>query len=286
MSDIWSNLGTDIQTNVGTGWLYHKDGEVHGPIPLERLVDKLANGDITLKTPVAKEGGDFHPAGQVAALEAHMDTVRRGMKKRNAARMRKLLLLLGIPALAAIGVGAFFVKEEIQRKEEERLAELAKLEDEKKKEQEKIDSLLNSGQPDLVALVSLGDVSEMKVGKSSKRKPSSKSSGDAKEESDTSISSCARSTQQIYGVLAKHIARLNVCVEDEKKRDTQGLLPGTLPLEFVVTPTGKITEFGIADRHYRTGPMNNCMIKAFRLIKFPSADGSNCPVTIPIKIRG
>ncbi len=30
--------------------------------------------------------------------------------------------------------------------------------------------------------------------------------------------------------------------------------------------------------------MDNCKIKVYRRVKYPSATGSNCPVTIPIKI--
>ncbi len=94
---------------------------------------------------------------------------------------------------------------------------------------------------------------------------------------------CKLSEGDIFGTLKKQLAKINVCVEDEKGRDAANL-PPTLELEFVVKPTGAVTEFHINDRHYRTGPMNNCMIKAFNTIHFPESTGTNCPVTIPIKI--
>jgi hypothetical protein len=76
-----------------------------------------------------------------------------------------------------------------------------------------------------------------------------------------------------------------VCVEDEKKRDTQGLLPPTLVLDFVVRASnGTVSDFFIDNRHYRAGPLNNCFVKVFRTIRFRSSGGSNCPVRLPIKI--
>ena len=98
------------------------------------------------------------------------------------------------------------------------------------------------------------------------------------------MQSCKLTQQDIFGTLRSALGKLNVCVEDEKKRDTQGLLPAALELGFVVKPNGKVVDFAINDRHYRTGPLNNCMIKAFNTITFPGSTGANCPITIPIKI--
>jgi hypothetical protein len=98
------------------------------------------------------------------------------------------------------------------------------------------------------------------------------------------VASCKLSQQDIFGTLRKSLAKINVCVEDEKSRDKEGLLPPTLELSFVVQTSGKVVDFEIEDRHYKKGPMNNCMIKAFQTITFPSSNGANCPVSIPIKI--
>ena len=86
--------------------------------------------------------------------------------------------------------------------------------------------------------------------------------------------------------IQRKIDAVKSMIQDEKSRDTQGLLPGTLTLEFVVLPDGKVVEFAVENRHYRTGPMRNCMLKVFRLMRFPGVGGSNCPVSIPIKIGG
>ena len=59
-------------------------------------------------------------------------------------------------------------------------------------------------------------------------------------------------------------------------------LKAKIEIEFVVRPEGKVVDFGVNDRHYRTGILKNCMTKVFNRIRYPSVGGSNCPVTIPI----
>jgi hypothetical protein len=291
MANIWSNVGNDLSPR-GEEWLYRVGGEIHGPVPKQVIVDKLIKGELTVKSHVAREGGDFHPIGEVAAFEASLEEVKRALAKRAASKTRKVVVL-AILALGAIGggVGVFLKKQMEEKAKENAIAAEAK-----KKELDaaagEAEELIKGTKTELVALVSLGDISEMKVG--SEKKPSSSPGTKSKPgtapgtttSGNLEMASCARSQTEIFGVLGKHLAKINVCVQDEKARDTQGLLPSTLPLEFVVRPDGKVVDFEIGHRAYRTGPMKNCMLKAFQLIKFDTAGGSNCPVEIPIKIGG
>ena len=284
MSDIWSNVSGNIGPQ-GSDWLYQMDGQVRGPISKDAIVTKLMAGEISLETKVAREGSDdFHPVVQVAAFSEDMGKVKRALGKAESRKARKVwLITILVVALAGSGFGYYF-KLETEKKKAENARHIAAAEEKRKAEEREMHELLNQ-KSELVALVSLGDIQSMEVGGKKKVRPKKSGKPGAKEaEPAQMVSQCSRGTQEIYSVLGKNLAKINICVEDEKKRNAN--LPGTLTLSFVAVPDGSVSEFEIEDRHFRTGPMRNCMLKAFRTIRFPKADGSNCPVTIPIKIGG
>ena len=55
------------------------------------IVDSLVDGTIDLKTPVAREGGDFFPIAKVAAFEDALPQIKKANKKRNAKKVMRLL---------------------------------------------------------------------------------------------------------------------------------------------------------------------------------------------------
>lgn len=294
MSDIWSGVSSAIPQNDGE-WLYRVGEEVRGPVPFESVVSKLLSGELTPKTMVAREGGEWHPIAQVAAFEPHVAIYQENVTKKSAAIAKRIALALGILVLIAAGIAAYFLLGENEHKAV--LAEVAqrRSEEELDRQRHAFESMPKMG---LVALVSLGTEQDVKIkkktttgggkktGKSGgKSGLSGSGEGGSSSEEDDMVMSCKLSQSAIFGTLNKHLAKINVCVEDEKTRDAVNL-PNQLELEFVVKPTGTVSDFHVNDRHYRTGPMNNCMIKAFNTIKFPESDGTNCPVTIPIKIGG
>jgi hypothetical protein len=283
MSDIWSGIGVEISRSEGE-WLYRAGGEVHGPVPLKSVVNKLLAGEIDLDTPVAREGGEFHPISRVAAFSQHIPQAKKMAAKRRAAKVRKVLALVGVVILLAAGGAGYFVWKKVQvaqarqaQLEKERLAEAERI----KKEREKL------GELKLVALVSLGTEEEVQIKERKPHRPRGKRGGKTKVAGGASgeasfVSTCQRSPREILATLGKYVAKLNVCVVEEKKRDPN--LPGSLPIEFVVRPDGKVSDFRIDNRHYRTGTLNNCMLKVFRGVRYPTVGGSNCSMTLPLKI--
>ena len=287
MSDIWSGLGVGIQESEGE-WLYRVGGEVRGPMPQKALVNKLLQGEIGLDTQVAREGSEFHALAQVAAFSEHLKAAQALHLKRMRARRRRVLLVVAVPLLLALTAGGFVAFREFESmRAAQRRSERAAAAEAKKQAR----ALAAVPKMDLVALVSLGTEEDVKFRPTRRRAPPRgrrrAGKGDGGADADESfVSQCKLSQGQIFATLRQHLGKLNVCVQDEKGRDTQGLLPNTLPLEFVVLPSGAVTDLAIGDRHFRRGPLNNCMTKAFRTIKFPASNGANCPVTIPIKIGG
>jgi hypothetical protein len=289
MPDIWSGIGTEIAQSSHGEWLYKVGGQIRGPLPMQALAQKLVRGEIGLDTQVAREDGDFHPVARVAAFAQHVTEAKKQAGKRHAARTRKIILLSTVPALIVIAVAGWFIWSELARRRVDadrvrKAAEEALLQQRKKAE-----ALPDMG---LVALVSLGNEDSVKIHQtpSAPKRPAATpgkktpAATAAKPEADEMVQTCKLSQGDILGTLKRSLSLINVCVEDERSRDTQNLLPPTLELDFVVQTSGRVTDFALTDRHYRKGPLANCLTKAFNTIQFPATNGANCPVTIPIKI--
>ncbi|HSI06230.1 MAG TPA: GYF domain-containing protein, partial [Myxococcota bacterium] len=266
MTDIWSGVSVNLSsTSSGGEWLYRVGQEVRGPVAFESVVSKLLGGELTPKTQVAREGGDWHPIAQVAAFEPHVLIYQKQASKKARKVARTIALILGVIVLIAAGIAGYWLW--IENEHKKVLAEVGRLRSETDLERQR--RILESGSKmGLVALVSLGTESDVKI-KGAAKKPgttSTKHKGTTSGTPGTSsgpsedemVLSCKLSQNDIFGTLKKHLAKINVCVEDEKGRDAANL-PSQLELEFVVKPTGKVVDFHINDRHYRTGPMNNCM---------------------------
>lgn len=305
MADVWDSIGVDIAQDEGN-WLYRIGAQICGPFPYQYVVDKLVQGQIPLDAEVARgEGAEFYPIQQVKAFAEHLVTAQQQRLKlaQRKRRKRVLAMLSVLLVLVLAGAGLFWWIYQ-QRSAEQAVAHAAmvKLAAEKAKLAQSDAEAAAKAAPamKLVGLVSLGSESDVAIAKPKasasnaqqllNRAQRKANSGRNKEEAEPAepieeeIASCRLSQQQIFGTLRNYLAQLNVCVEDEKGRDKDSLLPPVLQLSFVVKTTGRVTDFAIDDRHYRTGPLNNCLLKVFGSITFPSSTGANCPVTIPIKI--
>jgi hypothetical protein len=316
MVDIWSSIGQNLSQNTGGVWLYRVNGEVCGPLPLQALVDKLLAGQIDSRTPVAREGTDFHPLGAVAAFAPHLEAARRS----STVRLHKQVRRRRLQAAAVVGVlllgGALLARQTYrQRQQQTQLqanqqlrAQVEQLRALAASKVAQATAVQRAHPMELVALVSLGDVSDIRIhrgtparrpgqppsphgrgGLHSPAKPSPAGGAPAEPsttepEEEETVETCGLSQSAIFGTLRASLGKINVCVEDEKGRDKDSLLPPRLTLQFVVRPSGKVVDFVVDDRHFRTGPLNNCLTKAFNTLSFPSSTGANCPVTIPIKI--
>lgn len=285
MPDIWSGIGTDISHKSSEGdWLYKVGDETRGPLPMQAIAQKLINGELAITVLVAREGGEFHPISRIAAFAPHITEAKKHAHKRALAKMRRLVLILTLPALALVSVGGYFVWVELGRRRHVAMIEARAKQEALDRKRKSAEALPDLG---LVALVTLGDENTVKIKTHSgpKRPPTKRPNAPGRpEEPEELVQQCKLSQGDILGTLRKHLAKINICVEDERTRDTQGLLPSTLELEFIVQTNGRVTEFRVGDRHYRTGPLNNCLVKAFNTISFPESKGVNCPVSIPIKI--
>ena len=104
MSNIWSNVGADIAPR-GDEWLYRRGEEIRGPVTKDVIVKRIKDGELDLKVLVAREGGDFHPIAQVKAFEPHLDEIKKAIRKRNAGKVRNVILA-GLALLVVAGAGS------------------------------------------------------------------------------------------------------------------------------------------------------------------------------------
>lgn len=321
MSDLWDGLGANINAGSGDGqWLYRTGADMHGPVPQRAIAEKWLAGELTAATPVARQGTEFAPLGQVAAFarfrqpaeDAAAQRLRRAAQRKTLAGA--LLLAIGLVGAGVLLKQAYGQNEAQERQEQARLdkvaadAALAQAQVQAEAERQAHMAHASAHAMKLVALVSLGTLQDIKI---TKPTPSPKSAAATRRRNarhalaaqgagasdaggptatdpgpidDSTVESCQLTQQDIFGTLRQELAKLNVCVEDEKRRDTENLLPKSLELQFVVKSDGRVTEFVVNDRHFRSGPLNNCLVKAFKTIHFPTTQGANCPVTLPIRI--
>jgi hypothetical protein len=313
MSDLWEGLGAAIQQGNRDGqWLYRTGADTHGPVPLRAIVDRWLAGTLDAQTPVARQGTEFAPLGQVAAFAPYRQAAEDAAAQRQRATGRRRTALVVVALTVAAAVAGFVVQQEYLRRvaeqqaEQKQLAQAAAAEElvraQAQAEAERQANLAHASAHamKLVALVSLGSLQEVKIARPPpqvhhRRRgmehrgrrlggDDSASTSDSVPIDDNLVEACQLTEQDIFSTLRSELAKLNVCVEDEKQRDDAKLLPKSLELQFIVRPDGKVIEFAVNDRHFRSGPLNNCLVKAFKTIHFPAKPGANCPVTIPIKI--
>jgi hypothetical protein len=101
-------------------WLYRVGDDVRGPVPIKVLAEKLIKGEIPLTTPVALEGGDYHPVAQVKAFSIHITEAKKAARKRNAAKVRRILLISLVVFVVGGAIAGYFVFEAYQKQEQAR----------------------------------------------------------------------------------------------------------------------------------------------------------------------
>ena len=280
-------------------WLCRfENNDVRGPFKQSVLAEKIKRGEVSLDTHVARDGTDFYPLLQVKAFASVVAELEAMRQEKARKRVRNIVYGVVVPAcLLLVCVGAWIFYTSSQERSL-RARERATLESAWAKKQQAYAALPQMG---LVSWVHLGSAQDISVGRkrvhvpahvrvrgsthhASLRVRDSVQDSASVSDNEVVVVGCQLSQNQIFETLRQSVGKLNFCVEDEKARDTEHVLPETLQLEFVVQNTGTVVDFRILERRLRIGPLNNCMVKAFQTITFPESTGDNCPVTLPIRI--
>lgn len=298
-------------------WLYKIGANIHGPVSKQVIIDKWLQGELNASSLVARQGTDFAALGQVAAFASQHQAAQDAANARvRRSAYRQLSAAVAVLLLVVVGVSAVMYRSYQQRiAQQEAAAQSARKAVEQAaqkrleaqaeaKRQADLAQVASSNLP-LVALVSLGTEHDVHITqptgpkksrdrvrrrrKKHTRAESTTTDADADDAASASagddfVETCQLSQQDIFSTLHDQLAKLNVCIQDEKRQDTQHLLPPTLKLQFVVHASGHVSELNIDDPHFHTGRLNNCLTKAFHTIVFKRTSGADCPITIPIRI--
>ena len=223
MSDIWDKAGRE-QRGKPDSWLYEVDGQVHGPVSRDVIVEKLQQGLLRTDIRVARENTEFFPITQVAAFGSHLESLGDREQKKERNKFRLVLSTLLLVTLTSIYMGAshFMSKQEEQQKKVE--AEQARLDAEREKEEKERKRIINQ-RLKVVSLVRF-DADALEIGKNKPtRRPKKTRRGGRKGRKigntkspgltgssgsrESFVSSCTRGQKDIIGVLAKNIRKIN-----------------------------------------------------------------------------
>lgn len=273
-------------------WLYRRDGLVYGPTSADDLAMKLVDGRVPPDVYAAVEGtNDFHPITRFEAFRAPLEDLDTALRKRRG-RVQALRWILALGLLSVCGLASAMMvadaRDELivaqnQAHQQELLA--------RAKHDETVLAMKLDAPAALVTEPMLERARERakereelakraKETKRTKKRSRKKSSAVA-----TVEDSCKLEDRDVLRTLKKSLGKINWCIESEKGRNPGGALPESLPVSFVVRPTGEIIQFRVEDVDYRQSVLGKCLKKTFRKVRFPPRTGTDCPINLPIRIR-
>lgn len=101
---------------------------------------------------------------------------------------------------------------------------------------------------------------------------------------EPTFSTCERTAGDIGTFIRSHLDRVQICVQNEQKRDPSVEMPEKLPVSFVVDVDGSVRGIHLSHRFYRSGPMADCISNAMQGNLGP-ATGADCPAEFNLDLR-
>jgi hypothetical protein len=116
----------------------------------------------------------------------------------------------------------------------------------------------------------------------------STTSADASEDdiAEPTFSTCERPPEELGEFIRMRSARLNACLQAEKKRVGAGVTawPDSLPVGFVIDSQGPVRSIQLGHRFFRDGAVASCITQALSAMLSPSG-GADCPADFAIDLR-
>lgn len=275
-------------------WLYRSDGRVYGPLSADELAMKLIDGRIPPDVYAAVEGtNDFHPITRFEAFRAPLEDLDESLRKRRY-RVESFRWFLAVGLLAVCGGSSVMMvaeaREELVEKQgtdHQRAVEARRVLDQKILARELkqpvplvTEPMLEHARAQARERALASKRATAKEAKRNRKRSKSRASSGA-----TVVDSCKLEQRDVLRTLKKGLGKINWCVEREKGRNPEGVLPESLPVSFVVRPNGDIIQFRVEDADFRQSVLGKCLKKAFRAVRFPAREGTDCPINLPIRIR-
>lgn len=271
------------------GEFLFKEGElVFGPVPASLLIEKLERGELPPETPVAREGAEFAPMGEVSVFMEHaaLAAARRRVEEQaraeaNARRSRRVIKLaiagavaVGVICLAVVGVIAA-IRAGVFDTESQELAEIR-----------------IQASPTLVAVAPAGGRDEEleylgddapAASRASRRSAAPAAPAGARGADGPAVQRNYDSAE-IQAIVRNNQQRLFPCIREEASRNPS--FRGDLPFSFTVGNEGRVVRLWI-DRHgYEKGPLHACMEAQLAQWKFPRFQGERPSVSLSFRVGG
>ena len=269
-------------------WLYRFGSHVYGPVGEARLKEDIISGKLDLNIHVGKEGAEFLPLARVLAFEECLEQAKRQRKARREFQYKVwgwFVMVVGLVLLVWTGVS---FERTLTAERLRHSVEVAQAKERLKSRVEKIRGLAPiplAGFPQATSPVSGGTSSQEKKEEKSRvaRRASSKKA--VKVAAERMVSSCERSQESIVKGVRKYLRQINSCIKNQQSREEGQGLGAALVVNFVVRPTGRVLDFEIDKPRSAQVGLKNCMTRVFRTIRFARVGGTNCPVSLPIKLK-
>ena len=263
-------------------WLYRHGSHIYGPVPEDRLIQEVVLGEIPCDIEVARVGAEFFPIANVSTFKECLVQAAVHKKIWIESRYKTLGRLAILAALAFLAWSGLALQHAIVVEEDKHLSAV---ENEKERLATRVASIqalepvhLTPFPASPAAVVKAK--AKVKGGKSKKVRQRQ-----TKVKAPMMVTSCERSQRDIINGVKRHLSRINACIASEQNRSGKGSLGSTLVVAFVVRPIGSVVDFEIQDRVVAAAGLRNCLTRVFQGMRFPRVGGTNCPVTLPIKLK-
>ena len=267
-------------------WLYRHGSQIYGPVPEDRLIQDVVLGNIPCDIEVAKVGAEFFPIAKVSAFKECLVQAALHKTIRVESRYKAVGRLAILGALAFLAWSGLALQHAIVVEEDKHLGAV---EDAKAQIATRIASIQALKPVRLTPFPTRPAAAKVKAEASNKGAGRSKAKNVRKRypksRDQMMVASCERSQKSIINGVKRHLSRINACIANEQNRSGKGSLGSTLVVAFVVRPVGSVVEFEIQDRVVAKTGLRNCLTRVFRGMRFPRVGGTNCPVTLPIKLK-
>lgn len=272
-------------------WLFRKGDLVLGPINGHQLIEKLYNGEIRGKTPIAPMGqSNYCPAAEVevfridlakaeAKLRVDVMAARRRAQEKRSQQIR-LGIIVGLASVAAI-VAVFVARYLAVHKPWKDADELAFTDITMEPPTIGIAKATNE---DLVDYPSGADKNPQRrpdrVKQSSER--SEKISRRPAEAEPDGLKTERFDRQGISGIVESKKRTLFPCLADAARSH-----PGVrakVPIEFVIANDGRVSKVWVDNPDYKDGPLPDCLLKELQKWPFRPYEGERATVGLSFNL--
>jgi hypothetical protein len=279
------------QDPLSAKWLYRKGDLVLGPLNGHQLIEKLYDGEIRGKTPIAPLGQNhFRPVSEVelfridlakAEAKLRVDAVaaKRRARERQSQRMR-IGIIVGVATVAAIG--AIFLARYLavhppwKDVDEQAFGDITM--------EPPTIGVAKASNEDLVDYPSRSTRSGQRRGDRNRQvvERADKSSPRQAEAEPDGLKTENFDRQGISSIVEMKKRTLYPCLAEAAK--THPGVKAKVPIEFVIANDGRVSKVWVDNADYKEGPLPECLLKELQKWPFRPYEGERATVGLSFNL--